>query len=143
MHSPLTIAPIETPECWRLLRSAQLHLGRVAITSGARPIILPVFYTVVDEAVAFRTVAGTKLQAATSGTVVAFEVDWFDPAINNGWSVVIQGVEREVTDAVERDRLRALLDRILMIDGATADSFVIVTATKISGRVIKRATPAV
>ena len=42
------------------------------------PIILPVRYVYADDAITFRTGAGTKLRAAESGDVLAFEVDAYD-----------------------------------------------------------------
>jgi hypothetical protein len=44
---------------------------------------------------------GTKLDAATNHAVVAFEVDDVDPTAHAGWSVVVRGVAREVTDPIE------------------------------------------
>ncbi len=60
-------------ECLRLLRHATL--GRVAITSGALPQVLPVNFRLFGDRIVFRTGLGTKLDAATSNNVVAFEVD--------------------------------------------------------------------
>jgi hypothetical protein len=44
---------------------------------------------------------GTKLDAATHNAVVAFEVDEIDPLAHTGWSVVVRGVARELTDPEE------------------------------------------
>lgn len=71
-------------------------LGRVAITTGALPTILPVNYCLVDRTILFRTGRGTKLDAATTNAVVAFEVDAFDPVDHTGWSVNIIGVARDL-----------------------------------------------
>jgi nitroimidazol reductase NimA-like FMN-containing flavoprotein (pyridoxamine 5'-phosphate oxidase superfamily) len=136
MASLLVATPIETEECWRLLRSAEF--GRVAVTMGAMPVILPVFYVVVDESVVFHTTAGTKMRAATSQTVVAFEADQFDPDKDEGWSVLLQGVAREVTDAGELNRVRGLSMRRLSGRGRV-ERFVAVPAATISGRRIQAA----
>ena len=90
--------------CLRMLSCATL--GRIGVTSGALPTILPVNYRLVGDTIVIRTAAGTKLDAATRNTVVAFEVDDMDPFEHTGWSVVVTGVAREVTDIGER----ALLD---------------------------------
>jgi nitroimidazol reductase NimA-like FMN-containing flavoprotein (pyridoxamine 5'-phosphate oxidase superfamily) len=86
-------------ECMRLLASASL--GRLGITTGALPTVLPVNFRLVGDQVVFRTGSGTKLDAATDNAVVAFEVDDMDPVWHTGWSVVVTGVAREVTDPDE------------------------------------------
>jgi len=97
---------LDEAECKTLL--AQGSLGRVGMTAGALPVILPVNYSVVDGDVVFRTGEGTKLRASRDGAVVAFEVDSYDVAAGTGWSVLAVGRAREITDAEELDRCRAL-----------------------------------
>jgi len=87
---------LDRAECLRLLRTASL--GRIGITAGALPTILPVNFRVDGERILFRTGVGTKLDAATRGAVVAFEVDDIDPMYHSGWSVVVTGVARAVDD---------------------------------------------
>lgn len=91
---------LDEHECLALLATATL--GRVAITTGALPTILPVNYRLVGSTVLFRTGRGTKLDAATANAVVAFEVDDFDPVGHTGWSVNLIGVARDL-DAVLRN----------------------------------------
>jgi hypothetical protein len=91
---------LDEDECLALLAGATL--GRVAITTRALPTILPVNYRLVGSTVLFRTGRGTKLDAATAGNVVAFEVDDFDPIGHTGWSVNLIGVARDL-EAVLHD----------------------------------------
>ena len=49
-----------------------------------------------------RSVPGTKLDAALSGQVVAFEIDGFTDDGVAGWSVLVRGSADEVTDPEER-----------------------------------------
>ena len=58
--------------------------------------------------VVFRTEEGTKLDAASRGSRVGFEVDGTDAATRTGWSVVVRGEAVEVTDPEELARLREL-----------------------------------
>src|SRR5690242_2358427 len=58
-------------ECLGLLASR--GLGRVSVSMGALPVILPVAYRVAGEAVIIRTTPGTRLDAALANQVVAFE----------------------------------------------------------------------
>jgi nitroimidazol reductase NimA-like FMN-containing flavoprotein (pyridoxamine 5'-phosphate oxidase superfamily) len=90
-------------ECVRLLGSH--HLGRVGLSSGALPTILPVNYWCDGWSVYVRTSPGSKLDAAMHNAVVAFEVDEFDLVDHAGWSVVVTGLAREVT---EDDELRRI-----------------------------------
>jgi nitroimidazol reductase NimA-like FMN-containing flavoprotein (pyridoxamine 5'-phosphate oxidase superfamily) len=99
---------LEREACLRLLDS--VTLGRIGVSSGALPCVLPVNFRLVDDQVVFRTGIGTKLDAATQHAVVAFEVDQMDPITHEGWSVMVTGVAREVTDAEELERLQS--DRI-------------------------------
>jgi nitroimidazol reductase NimA-like FMN-containing flavoprotein (pyridoxamine 5'-phosphate oxidase superfamily) len=87
---------LDRGECLRLLGSATL--GRVGLSSGALPCVLPVNFRLVGDDIVFRTGAGTKLEAATRNAVVAFEVDDMDPLTHEGWSVMVTGVARAVTD---------------------------------------------
>jgi nitroimidazol reductase NimA-like FMN-containing flavoprotein (pyridoxamine 5'-phosphate oxidase superfamily) len=86
-------------ECLQLLRHARL--GRIGVTISALPVVLPVNFRLVGDRVLFRTTAGTKLAAATLNSVVAFEVDDMEPFGHTGWSVVVTGLAREVTDPGE------------------------------------------
>ena len=60
-------------DCRRLL--ATRTLGRVGLTSGALPVIMPVEYVYDDGVITFRTEHDAKLRAAEQGDVLAFEVD--------------------------------------------------------------------
>lgn len=83
----------------RLLATATL--GRIGVTSGALPVVLPVNFRLVNDLVVFRTGVGTKLDAATRNQIVAFEADDFEPFSHAGWSVLVTGTAREVTDPSE------------------------------------------
>jgi nitroimidazol reductase NimA-like FMN-containing flavoprotein (pyridoxamine 5'-phosphate oxidase superfamily) len=90
---------LDRAECLRLLGA---HcFGRIGLSLGALPTVLPVTYKLVGEKVVFRTGIGQKLAAATSGAVVAFEVDDMDVMSRTGWSVVVTGVAREIVDLTE------------------------------------------
>lgn len=87
-------------ECLRLLASATL--GRIAFTSGALPVVLPVNFRLHGEQILVRTSRGSTLDTALRNTVVAFEVDDFDHASSSGdWSVALTGMSTAVTDPTE------------------------------------------
>jgi nitroimidazol reductase NimA-like FMN-containing flavoprotein (pyridoxamine 5'-phosphate oxidase superfamily) len=94
---------LDPAECARLLGTTTF--GRIGITVSALPTILPINYRLVGDRIVFRTAPGTKLDAATRGSVVAFEVDSVDPLDHSGWSVVVTGVASQVTDPDDLVRL--------------------------------------
>ena len=87
---------LDEPECWDLLR--QGVLGRVGVSISALPAIFPVNYVVENGAIVFRTAPGTKLSAAVSHAVVAFQVDDYDAVTRTGWSVLLVGQAEEATN---------------------------------------------
>jgi len=94
---------LDRRECLRLLGAH--NFGRVGLTTGALPTVLPVTYRMLDERIYFRAGPGQKLAAATSHNVVAFEIDGMDKLWHCGWSVCVTGVANEVTST---DRLLEL-----------------------------------
>jgi nitroimidazol reductase NimA-like FMN-containing flavoprotein (pyridoxamine 5'-phosphate oxidase superfamily) len=76
-------------DCRLILRSHTL--GRVALVRDALPWIVPVEYVYDDATILFRTESDEKLQAATSGNVLAFEVDAYDPESGDMTSVHVLG----------------------------------------------------
>lgn len=83
-------------DCFALLGRGTI--GRVGVTMGSIPVVLPVNYHFADGAIHFRTGEGTKLKAASQNTVVAFQVDEIDPTYHAGWSVLAVGVARLVEE---------------------------------------------
>ena len=121
-------------ECLRLLGTAVL--GRIAISSGALPTVLPVNFRFDGRRILFRTGVGTKLDAATDNAVVAFEVDEIDVITESGWSVVVTGVAREVKDAADFGELGAR--PIARWSGGEDHRVVSVSLDLVSGRRIVR-----
>jgi nitroimidazol reductase NimA-like FMN-containing flavoprotein (pyridoxamine 5'-phosphate oxidase superfamily) len=121
---------LDRDECLHLLEDARL--GRVGCTAGALPIVLPVNFRLVDDQIVFRTAVGTKLDAATDNAVVAFEVDHFDPMEHGGWSVLVTGFAREITNRLELARL--VVDSIPRWVPEGGDRVVAVSIDLVSGR---------
>lgn len=78
-------------ECLRLLAGHAPNVGRVGLIHDGRPLVLPVNYAMLDDAVVFRTDRGAKLTAAEQAAAVVFEVDEIDSSWEEGWSVVVHG----------------------------------------------------
>jgi len=97
-------------ESVRLLSSASM--GRVAFSARALPAIRPVNHLIDDDHVIIRTDTGASITSglrAGGQTVVAYEADEIDQAQRLGWSVVVVGVARQVTDPGEAAAYRRSL----------------------------------
>lgn len=117
-------------ECRTLLGTH--GVGRLALSTATGPVVVPVNYSVVDEAIVFRTALGTTPSLA-SGQPVAFEVDRIDDAFSEGWSVLVRGHARTVTDPQERRRFS---ERAYSAPwaGGTRDVWVRVEPHSVTGR---------
>jgi nitroimidazol reductase NimA-like FMN-containing flavoprotein (pyridoxamine 5'-phosphate oxidase superfamily) len=102
-----SIEPLTRADCWELLATAQI--GRLGLLVDQRPEVLPMNFALDGETILFRTAEGTVLNEA-SLCVVAFEADHMDPETHTGWSVMVQGVARDIGDAIDptSERLRRL-----------------------------------
>jgi uncharacterized protein len=92
------------PECYECL--SQVSLGRIAASIDALPVILPVHFVLSGESVLFPALPGSKLDAATTGTVVAFEADAEELLGGSYWSVLLQGLASSVGDGSDRTQER-------------------------------------
>ncbi len=103
------LTALSPQECLTLLRSHPVHVGRLGVTDAdGQPLIMPVNYRLVGEIVIVRTEPDSLIAERAIGHRVAFEVDDFDPAWREGWSVLVQGRAERVTDPDELARLRQL-----------------------------------
>ncbi|QNE73379.1 helix-turn-helix domain-containing protein [Streptomyces finlayi] len=121
---------LDREECWALLGTH--GVGRVGVATGEGPAIVPVNYVVNDGSVAFRTAAGA-LPARTVDHEIAFEVDRIDEAFSRGWSVLVVGRAREVTDPAAQ---RVLTERAPTEPWAGGDRhlWISVQASRVTGR---------
>ncbi len=96
-------------DCVELLHSARL--GRIALTHGALPVILPVNFVCLGCEVIFSVSPGVLARAAEDEQIVCFESDSMDHDLVNAWSVSVIGrlsmvTEPIVLDAAQQLRLR-------------------------------------
>lgn len=122
---------IDREECLGLL--GEEAVGRVAVIVGSEPVIFPVNYALDGERIVFRTAAGSKFHGVLRGSKVSFEIDRFDPAAHEGWSVLAVGVAAEVLAAAE---VRRLVDEIDLQPWANGDKdhWMAITPQRLSGR---------
>ena len=93
---------LDPEECRRLL--AGQRIGRVGAVVDDAPVILPVTFVLDGDDVVLRTSVGSVLEAALDDAPVAFEIDGVDEPTRTGWSVLLTGRARHVTDAAEVER---------------------------------------
>ena len=82
---------------------AGVQLGRIVFTFNALPAIRPVNHIVENGEIIIRThddsvIANHTARSGIGGVVVAYEADEIDPVTHLGWSVVVTGYARQVTD---------------------------------------------
>jgi len=104
------LTPLLPAEALTLL--ASVPFGRVVFTQNALPAIRPVNHLLDRGRIIVRTRLGAKVATtadAFTPTVVAYEADQLDPIRRLGWSVVVTGYARQITDPAETTRLHAAL----------------------------------
>ncbi len=81
------------------------------------PAIRPVNHLIDGRTIVIRTHLGAAITArgsdgrpAAQGSVVCYEADELDPARRTGWSVIVTGMARLVTDQAEADRYAAAIE---------------------------------
>jgi nitroimidazol reductase NimA-like FMN-containing flavoprotein (pyridoxamine 5'-phosphate oxidase superfamily) len=121
---------LDQQECLRLL--ASVPIARVALAINAIPVVFPVNFVLDGDEIIIRSAEGTKLDAALGCAVVAVEADEYDPVDHSGWSVVVKGRARELTDQKEVQRAAALPLRPWGAGGA--HHYLAVSTELVSGR---------
>lgn len=84
-------------ECRRLLAST--HIGRMALTVGALPVVLPVQYRLDGDRLLVRTPGHHDVGEGIDRQVVGFEADQLDLDHGVGWCVSVTGTVRTVDRA--------------------------------------------
>jgi nitroimidazol reductase NimA-like FMN-containing flavoprotein (pyridoxamine 5'-phosphate oxidase superfamily) len=93
-------------QCWDLLAASVV--GRLAIVVDGHPEIFPVNFVVERRSIVFRTAGGTKYWETARDSAAAFEIDGYDTANQEAWSVVARGSTALVDSEVEQAAADAL-----------------------------------
>lgn len=135
-RAPAAARPLLTDlnehECRRLIDPG--GIGRVAFELAGRLTVVPVNFAVRNGDIVFRTAATTAIGRYGEGPV-AFEVDRTDPAMHEGWSVLVSGTARHA-DRNETTTLRTTVDVAPWADG-DRELYVLITPGLITGRRIR------
>ncbi len=128
------IEHLSADECMALI--APGGIGRFVFVDQREPVAWPVNFRIVDGDVVFRTNSGSAALDALSDGDTSFEVDRVDDALTEGWSVLLTGVSRVITEPIERERARA--SGVTPWAGGEHDAFVRMEPQTITGRRIRR-----
>ena len=118
-------------ECEALLRAGVA--GRVALTTPTGPQIVPLNYSVVDSAIILRTSPDSILGTHGPDAILAFEVDHFDHAYQQGWSVVARGRAGVVQDEKALKHIRSVWEPRPWASGERP-LFLRIPCTELTGR---------
>jgi uncharacterized protein len=122
--------------CRSLLQSHRL--GRVAfINDEGLPTIFPVNYRLNGDEVVIRTDHG-ELYNGSAAHQVAFEVDDYDDATRTGWSVLVRGFARDVTESDDLLYEMAVFDEPFPWAPGERNAILAIPIDRISGRQIVR-----
>lgn len=116
-HRPTTAEPrrrVELDSAAALRLLGGVSLGRIVFTRHALPTVRPVNHVLDGGDIVIRTHEAATLtsyagQTDGPGVVVAYEADDIDPDTHLGWSVVVTGYARLVTDPGELARYQGML----------------------------------
>ncbi|MCX4966118.1 pyridoxamine 5'-phosphate oxidase family protein [Streptomyces sp. NBC_00654] len=111
---------------------SQGGVGRVATDTPDGPVIAPVNYIVSNGEIFYRTALGAAPSSA-GVREVCFEVDRIDDAFRRGWSVLVVGQGRFVTDAAEVRALEAAAPGLAWA-GEDRPIWLAITPHRITGR---------
>ncbi|MEU6586244.1 pyridoxamine 5'-phosphate oxidase family protein [Nocardia sp. NPDC046763] len=132
-----SVVNLSRAESMRLL--ASVPFGRVVFTRDALPAIRPVNHILDGETLVVRTRLTSRLTStvrAASDVVVAYEADDIDRVTRLGWSVVVTGLARTITDPDRVARYDALVRP--WVDGVM-DTIVAIEPTLVTGiRLVER-----
>jgi len=129
------VEELSEQECLDLL--ADHAVGRIVFVDHGQPMALPVNYVVDGRTVAFRTDPGTKFDAATLGRV-AFEVDDVASDAREAWSVLVKGIGRDITEAIDEWSERVRSQRLEPWAAGERHHWIALADRSFSGRRIRR-----
>ncbi|MFF8598015.1 helix-turn-helix domain-containing protein [Streptomyces sp. NPDC015232] len=119
-------------ECRALL--GDHGVGRVAVPGEHGPEIHPMNYQAVGGEILFMTAEDSPLaRAAAAGAEIAFEEDHVDEAFSQGWSVLLVGPARRVSDPATARIFREFAYSAPWAD-AGRDTVVVLAPRRVSGR---------
>jgi transcriptional regulator with XRE-family HTH domain len=130
---PPVVTKLTSAECRRLIAAG--GIGRIAFSTTAGPLVLPVNFAVVAGTIVIRTAEGTAVEGHADDPV-AFEVDRLDEALSQGWSVLVRGRSHRVAHPAELQVVRRDAE-IWPWPGGDRDVYLRIIPDTITGRRIE------
>jgi transcriptional regulator with XRE-family HTH domain len=125
---------LDAATCRDLIRGG--GIGRVVFADARGPLALPVNFRTIRDEVVFQTGHGAIAAAMTSGRPLSVEVDRFDDALGEGWSVLLRGHGMVLTGAAALSEVHQL--DIQSWAGAQRSTAVRLIAEEVTGRRVLR-----
>lgn len=125
---------LDRSACMQLIRPG--GIGRLVFDDGRGPVALPVNFRALGDDLVFQTGGGTIGASVAARSAFSLEVDHFDDTLAEGWSVLVRGNVRVVTDPDELAEVDAL--QIESWAGQPTPITVRVVAEEVTGRRIRR-----
>jgi len=124
------LQPMRKEECFRLIESGTV--GRIAYNAVQELVVFPVNYCTLGKLIVFRTTADSAV-AQYDLAPVAFELDFVDEGMRDGWSVLVSGMVRPAT-GLEID---AVGEQVEPWAGGIRETYMVVEPHRITGRRIQ------
>jgi transcriptional regulator with XRE-family HTH domain len=133
LPGPPVVTKLLPTECRRLIAAG--GIGRIAFGTASGPIVLPVNFATLAGTIVVRTGEGTAIDGHADEQV-AFEVDYLDEALRQGWSVLVRGKAHRVVHPAELQVIRRDTD-LWPWPGDDRDIYVRIIPDTVTGRRIE------
>jgi transcriptional regulator with XRE-family HTH domain len=124
------LEPMRSDECITLIRSSTV--GRIAYSGVDELVVIPINYCYRDGLIIFRTAADSAV-AQYDLAPIAFELDLIDEGMQDGWSVLVNGVVRPATEP----EIHTAYNQVEPWAGGTRDTYMVIEPRRITGRRIR------
>ncbi len=133
-HGSPRLEVLDPQSCMSLLRPG--GIGRLVFDDEQGPVALPLNFGMLADDLVFHTGEGSIGAAVASGRAVSLEVDNFDTALAEGWSVLVRGHAQVISEPEEVRQVAQL--GLESWAGAPRLVTARVTAEEVTGRRIRR-----
>ena len=134
LNPQVTTERLAPAECRQLIASG--GIGRIGFPTASGTMILPVNYAIAANTIVIRAGSGSVIAAHGDGDV-SFEIDHIDEALEQAWSVLVQGQAHRVLQRTELAHLERCA-AVLPWPGGEHDAYIRIAPHRMSGRRIGR-----
>jgi transcriptional regulator with XRE-family HTH domain len=124
------LQPMRREECLKLIDAGDV--GRIAYHRADELVVIPVNYCYVNDLVIFRTAVDSAV-AQYALAPVAFELDSVDEGLQDGWSVLVNGMVRPATE----EESESAHGRVEPWAGGTRETYMVIEPHRVTGRRIR------